>query len=350
MRHVTRFFWFCSGSDPRLIEQSSVEHSRYFGIGATVFFTGVFAALAAGYFFFTVFDSILISICLGTLWGLMIFNLDRYIVSSMRKEGRPFKEFAMALPRLVLAILISLVIAKPIELRIFSKEIEGELLLMEQEAFARQEQQVRVRFDRIADSLQSEIELIDNALASREQRRDALMQIAREEADGTGGSRIKNLGPIYKIKKQEADNAQRELDSYRSAKQPLREQLMRQADSVYATSSSTLQNLNRQRMDGPAARLEAMDRLSARSNAVAIAHWFIVLLFIAVETAPLFVKLIGTRAPYDNLLRVEEHRYRIEELEQVAGATAAAKKRQHGLDQKEQEFFHNRLDAELKRS
>jgi hypothetical protein len=33
-------------------------------------------------------------------------------------------------------------------------------------------------------------------------KRDELDRIAQEEADGTGGTRKRNAGPIYKIKKQ----------------------------------------------------------------------------------------------------------------------------------------------------
>ena len=35
---------------------------------------------------FTVFEDVWISAGFGILWGLMIFNLDRYIVSSIKKR------------------------------------------------------------------------------------------------------------------------------------------------------------------------------------------------------------------------------------------------------------------------
>ena len=63
----------------------------------------------------------------------------------MRKEGRLAREFALATPRILLAVLISIVIAKPLELKVFDKEIQPELIVMEQEAYARQEQQLRSR-------------------------------------------------------------------------------------------------------------------------------------------------------------------------------------------------------------
>jgi hypothetical protein len=41
------------------------------------------------------------------------------------------------------------------------------------------------------------------------------------------------------------------------------------------------------------------------------------LLFIAIETAPVFVKLISARGPYDDLLEAHEHAYIIFRKEQI---------------------------------
>ena len=123
MDKLKYFFWLCSGANRPLLEKCPTEGSKYVGIGATIFFTGIFAALAAAYALYTVFENYLIAGLFGLIWGLMIFNLDRYIVSSMRKEGNSRKEFYTALPRIILAVLISLVIAKPLEMKIFEKEI-----------------------------------------------------------------------------------------------------------------------------------------------------------------------------------------------------------------------------------
>src|SRR5688572_16203399 len=147
MQKVTSLFLQASGADLKILEQCPSEKSKYTGIGATIFFTGLFAAMAAAYALFTVFDSYWISIGLGILWGLMIFNLDRYIVSSMRKEARFSREFLTAFPRIVLALVISLVIAKPLELKIFAKEIEPELVVMEQQTYAKQEAESKSRFE-----------------------------------------------------------------------------------------------------------------------------------------------------------------------------------------------------------
>ncbi|MGC4023481.1 MAG: DUF4407 domain-containing protein [Cyclobacteriaceae bacterium] len=160
MKKITDFFLFASGADLQTLEQCPSEKSKYIGIGGTVFFTGLFAAMAAGYALYTVFDNYFISIALGLIWGIIIFNLDRFIVSSMRKEERVWRELLSALPRILLAIIISLVIAKPLELKIFSKEIEPELIVMEQQTYAAQEAQAKMRFEPTNNQLKKEIQVL----------------------------------------------------------------------------------------------------------------------------------------------------------------------------------------------
>ena len=348
MKKITSFFWMCSGADPDLLTKCPTESGKYAGIGATIFFTGLFAALAGGYALYTVFDNAWLAAIFGIFWGLMIFNLDRYIVSSMRKEGKTGRELAMASPRFVLAIIISLVIATPLELKIFEKEIEPELIMMEQQTYARQEQELRGRFSPVHDSVRTSIELLKAEIVARSVRRDELVRVAQEEADGTGGSKRRNLGPIYKVKKADADAAERELAALtlRNTQQiQLLEKMMSRNDSLLAVDYNALEKKKR---DGPAARMEALSRLTEQSSAIRWANWFIILLFIAIETAPVVVKLISSKGPYDNLLKIEEHKFAVLETETMARTNAQAKESTSTLSQRERDFATERLDASLK--
>ena len=342
------FFWHCSGADLELLKRCPTETSKYVGIGATIFFTGLFAALSGGYALYTVFDSFLISALFGLVWGLMIFNLDRYIVSSMRKEGRPLREFALATPRILLAVLISVVIAKPLELKVFDKEIQPELTVMEQESYARQEQQLRSRFTPSLDSLGTEIQKLKQETLEKAAKRDELKRLAQEEADGTGGSRQRNLGPIYKVKKMDADAAELELLQLSAQNQERISVLENNIRTTDSTMFAQLDALDKSRINGLAARIEALNRITEKSIAVTWAHWFIILLFIAIETAPVFVKLISGKGPYDNLLKIAEHGFVAQEIELTAETNTLTKDRSSQFSTYEKEYVSNALDARLK--
>ena len=159
---IQQFFILCAGVDRRILYQCPTDFNKYAGIGATIFFTALLASLSGGYALYTAFfDSInaaltprivLISVSLGLLWGIVIFNLDRYIVLSLRKEKMHSKaeisrastpqekkalqmersrvlwnQALMATPRFLIALVIAITISRPIELRLFSPRIEKEL-------------------------------------------------------------------------------------------------------------------------------------------------------------------------------------------------------------------------------
>ena len=172
MDKVKRFFWLCSGSHLKTLEEVPSEGAKYAGIGATIFFTGLFAALAGGYAIYTFSDSLWISIPTGIVWGGMIFNLDRYIVSSMRKAHSWKKEWLMATPRIFLAIIISLVIARPLELKIFEKEINAELITMNLELLQANQDSVNQYYSQQIAGIESDISGINRQINLLAAKRD----------------------------------------------------------------------------------------------------------------------------------------------------------------------------------
>jgi hypothetical protein len=131
MEKTTRFFWFCSGAHQATLKKYPIEHNKYVGIGATIFFTALFASLSGGYAMYFVFSgssfAVGFAILFGIIWGLAIFNMDRYIVGSINKQGTTNQQLLQASPRILLAIMIGVVISRPLELKIFDKEIRAKL-------------------------------------------------------------------------------------------------------------------------------------------------------------------------------------------------------------------------------
>lgn len=314
---MKNFFLFCAGIDPNILAKCPSDENKYVGIGATVLFTGILAFFSAGYALYTVFDNCFFALVFGLVWGAMIFNLDRYIVMSMKKRGSWFRDFSVAIPRLLMAILLALVISKPLELKIFEKEINAELVQMEQEVFKNQEDLVKSRYDAQIANYQADIVVLKSEIAAKTQERDTLERMAIQEADGTGGSGKRNLGPIYRTKKAAADNAQAELDNLLALNLPLIAEKEKSINDLTTKINDEIANLNREKYGGMAARMEALDRLGQRSEAIYLANIFIMLLFISIETAPIFVKLISSRSPYDYLLDEHEHGFKMKHLEKT---------------------------------
>ena len=67
----------------------------------------------------------------GIIWGLIIFNIDRFIVASTGKgdgtEAITWSEIKGAIPRIIMGMIIAITISKPVEIRMFQTEINVEL-------------------------------------------------------------------------------------------------------------------------------------------------------------------------------------------------------------------------------
>lgn len=321
MNTVQEFFLFCSGATPSILKRSPSDVNKFVGIGATVFFTGLLAFISAGFAIHTIFDSYTAAILFGLVWGLMIFNLDRYIVSTMKNDGSFGRRLLQSFPRIVLAVIIAFVISKPLELKIFQSEINAELVTMEQEAYKRQEDAMNTRYTNDITETKVNIEALKSELYEAKSLKLSLAEAALSEADGTGGSQKRNMGPIYKAKKAEADKA---AQAYELLTVKLQPQIDRQLDklaSLDLAKGESLEAMNRQSLDGFAAQLDALSRAGRRSDTIFWASIFITLLFICIEITPILAKLMTSRSPYDYVLQKHEHRYAVDNARIVSNLT-----------------------------
>ena len=121
---ISDFLIKCSGADKSVLSEcSESERTKFVGIGATILLTAILAGISGGYAIFFTFNSFTISLLFSILWFFTIFNLDRYIVSSIRKQGVFLKEVYLSLPRVLISIILAITISKPIELKLFDGSI-----------------------------------------------------------------------------------------------------------------------------------------------------------------------------------------------------------------------------------
>ncbi|GAB3202784.1 hypothetical protein ABID22_001062 [Pontibacter aydingkolensis] len=310
---MKKFFWWCAGADDTILEKcSKSEHVKYAGIGATVFFTGLLAGISGAYALYTVFDTVYLALIFGLLWGAVIFNLDRFIVSTLRKEGKFWKELLQVTPRILLALVLAVVISKPLELKIFDKEIQAILKEKQAELAIQHKALVGKQFAEV-DSVKSEIAAIRQEVEAKVQERNKLYELVAAEADGTGGTGKIGKGPIYEEKKRQYDKVDEELKLLQASAADrilLKEQrianLMSKYDETVAEGQESFSNY-----DGLMARINALDELPW------LPVFFITLLFICLETAPIFTKLISSKGPYDDILKGVEHERTTQEMQRV---------------------------------
>lgn len=311
---LKQFFIICSGSDTTILDTCSVgEQNKYAGIGATVFFTAVMAFIAGSYALYTVFDNMFTAIFFGLIWGLLIFNLDRFIVSTIKKRNNFIDELIQASPRILLAVIIAVVIAKPLELKIFEKEIDQVLLTEKNNMTLENQDQIAAQYQPETEALKNRINSLQQQIDSKEAEVNALYDTYIAEAEGRKGTKIIGKGPVYKEKREKHDAALAELQQLKTdnkAKIAAAETQMNQLKANYDNQVANSQPI-----------IDGFDGLMARVNALNKLPWlpsfFIFLLFLAIETAPIFAKLLSPRGEYDFKFEDAENEIKIWTEQQV---------------------------------
>lgn len=333
---LKRFFIICSGADKKLIYScSDGEQNKYAGIGATVFFTAVMAFIAASYALYTVFDNIYTSVFFGLIWGLLIFNLDRFIVSTIRKRERFGQELLQATPRIILALIIAVVISKPLEIKIFQKEIDTVLLKEKNELAMANKKQVADYYQSDLDRNKTLIDSLKSEIVQKEKEVNELYSTYITEAEGTSGTMKLGKGPVYKEKRDKHDNALSQLDTLRKRNEA--KIALKEAEAVTLRSELDKKITETQpiidKFDGLMARINALNKLPL------LPSLFIMLLFLAIETAPIIAKLLSPKGEYD---------FKLEDSETALKTNLAQNKHQRELMRTTDAGIYDDVYAEIR--
>ncbi|TDD94594.1 DUF4407 domain-containing protein [Flavobacterium cellulosilyticum] len=332
---LKHFFILCSGADKKVLASCSEgEQTKYVGIGATVFFTAVMAFIASSYALFRVFDAIIPALLFGIVWGLLIFNLDRFIVSTIRKREHFSSELLQASPRIVLAIIIAIVISKPLEIKIFEKEINTVLLKEKNAMTLNNKKEVSNYFKTDLDKNKAETDQLKEEIVSKEKEVNTLYETYITEAEGTKGTMKLGKGPVFKEKIAKHNLASSELDSIRK----INLAKIATNDSKAKTITADLDR----KITETQPIIDGFDGLMARINALnklpLIPSLFIMLLFLAIETSPIIAKLLSPKGEYD---------YKLEDIESALKATIIQDKYQRDLLIKTSASMHDKVYEDI---
>ena len=303
------FLWWCAGAHQELLKKFPSEHAKYSGLGAVLLATFILAALSAGYAIYSIFGNMIWPIMFAIIWGAIIFNFDRFLVSTMRKYGlSKRKQIWMAIPRLALAILIGITIARPLELKIFEKEINTKVVENLHSKMQRNDSLLNIEMAALNKEALEERTRLTLRKQTIEDSLFSMQQNYLAEADGTGGSGQRGIQDLTKLK----------LNAYNAALLQYKPELesialgINRQDSILNNSQALLE---KKRKDYEASiainvgfleRNKALGDLSNEESSVFWSSLLISLLIILIEIGPVLSKLIMPVGPYDLALAQEE--------------------------------------------
>ncbi len=290
---LSRFLVFCAGASIDLLEKCPrFESTKYVCIGLTVFFTALLATISSFFAFSLVFDQTLLTLLFSLFWGAIIFNLDRYIVSTMRHSDNKLQEIIKVIPRLIIAFLIAVIVSKPLEIQIFKSEIQSYLMVQNAQKVAN----VDLKFASQFSELNLNKSKIDSQYTAMLMLREKYYEDFKCECDGTCGTRKIGRGIEWLSKKEKYDQFLKELSI---------EKIRRDSTLVnFSKREIALNNKINQEVNVIEASISAglIDQIRALNKIDKLSSMFIIFIFVMIETAPILTKLLSYRGPYDNLI------------------------------------------------
>lgn len=315
---ILRYFWKVAGADRYILEKSTYgDQIKYMCLGGIIVSTGLMAALAGGYAFYTIFEprdyainnvktaasiantynptdipTAIISVIFGIIWGLVIFNIDRFIVTSTGKgdgtEEITKKELKGALPRIIMGAIIALTISKPVEIRMFKTEIDVALYQKQKEKELEFKATTTKKYEDIINKKEVESGRYLNDLRVAKEQKQILQEKINYE--------ISNGGCRDKCQEFKYQYAVYEKSIQEILSNPEYIKIKNEIDAIEKEKTKELA-----KSDAQAAAMGGL--LQKIQLAHEQAGWpisiFITLLFMTIELTPIFFKLMLTKSPYD---------------------------------------------------
>ena len=318
----TRFLWWCAGADRYFLMKSPLQDRvKYAGIGGIVFSTGILATFAGGFAFNTAFGPkgmagddvsstgwLIGSAVFGLCWGALIFNLDRFIVSSTGKgdgtDNITRKEFGQAIPRLLIALILGITISKPLELKIIETEINVELRKKQQEKLDEFNKNTYAKFKEQIAIIDRDIKKLEDDRNVLVQRQKEAEQIYTDQMNGVYGQI--GYGPRAKQLEVLKNEKQKEVDDYDAKHASELSSLKKQREEKLAAQDNELSVVNKKNAENLDGLLECISIAHDIGFWLGIALTFI---FLSIEMGPIFFKMMMNKGPYDYM--VENFNYRM---------------------------------------
>ena len=334
---ITRKLWFCAGADEYFLMKSpKADRVKYAGIGGIVFCTGLLAAVSGGFAFHTIFGpkgdaidisamttiaDLLGSVGFGLVWGAIIFNLDRFIVSSTGKgdgtDKVTWKEVRQALPRIIIAIILGFAISAPLEIKILESEINAELQAFQNENTLKLNKKTEKEFIQKRKDIEKRKKEFEDKVADYDEEvnriqgeLDALIDAQQAEMQD---KRAYGFGPVAKKMQKDIDNKRVDLKDYEQK----RSVEVNDWKAQISFQDSLLRNLQTEKNDRLKENEIVSGKYSGLLKRIEISHekggvvpWVILLVFLSIETGPIFFKMMMNKGVYDYL--VENYNYQRE--------------------------------------
>jgi hypothetical protein len=319
-----QFFIWLSGADRSILDQCTTmgrsERKRFANLGALVLVPATLGLLSMMYAISTLTQDVRVYVGAGVLWFFIVATIDRYILSTTHKSRvqKGTGRTVGIVGRLLLALFIGVAVSHPVILLLFHGSISEELA---DTLKAREDSIIAVADQQKAALPPLPPSASESAAAQELHQKNELSaclgQLQTAEQSGVQisspcgySSPNVSCGPRCEVIGEQKEQVDREIAALR-AQIAQEENLLRtdrqkaeddrnaqiqQIDEKAAAQIATVRS--KFSVDYPA-RIDALSRIEERQPAIAVAKYFIFLLFIVIDVLPVMLKLATPYGEYE---------------------------------------------------
>lgn len=308
---LQKFLFRCAGANEYILamDECKTDRDKFASIGSLVLFISLIASLSSGYAFFIIFNDLVLSSTFGLLWGFWgIRSLDRQFLINIKKRhkkhwtgqvGELAKQTVGLLPRMGLAVVVALVVSKPLEVKIFEDKIKAEL------ATIRQRDEDSLKKKRLNESpelanLNNQKEESQKELFTLSEQRKIAYKDFVDEAEGRSGTGRIGKGIVASEKQEEVQRLDQKISQLETTIRNINNNLEETRNRVVVETKSLRNKLDS--FDGFIAQLKTLEELSKKDDVIRSINIFIMLIFILLEISPILLKTFSQFSPYDAIL------------------------------------------------
>lgn len=280
--------WFIAGADKDLLRMYQADHARMATLGCNILWKGILIGLSMGYGAHLLTDSMIVPIVVGLLCFGLFVSLDRFlIITTMYYDGEPsisMREFKSSLPRIIIGLIIGIIVAIPMQLKVFEGMI-NEYILEEHYNTIVTSQAYDLNEKHICD-LKAEIESLRSDIAINEKLYYEDVQTGK---NGFGvGPKAKMLSIYIDETKKLLIEKSNELSRLESK----RDSLISEAYHPYDANFSLI------------SKVEALHKITSLNNGIVVffLNLLIVFLFVLISITPVLQLMMATSGVYEGMV------------------------------------------------
>lgn len=306
---ISKLLVHASGARYSLLKMPgcSRDRSKYARIGLVILLVTMAAFCSFSYAAWTIVHNEPLAVLFG-IWGaLLIFTIDRTIVAeSIKTKDANNNQLWFLLVRSLLAVIIAFVITVPIEILIFQGSIDDYLNSLHQKAAVEMGSTLKAQYPSIEPLKARNIKLEAEVQKAKEERNKALAEMIKEGTGVKGEGLTGKAGReyFYNLKQQEFEEQDRQFNERKTANEKEitdnRQEITRQETEI-DTKRKDADKVRSNNNTLPT-RIAALHDLCDLNPAYGRIAWAITFFFIALDSTPVFLKILSKRGGYDALV------------------------------------------------